>query len=150
MIPLSHTLLVKENPQIVGLIKFQLFVSLVQYWSHQSFRGSVVSEAGSKFFPLKAQTLPTTSETPPKVPPRRESISPQLVKPELPFQLISTSNQVLKPATVQQQIPTKLAALSKGKGSKMKSSHQRTHSAGTDTGLFSKPLEPNKELDVFV
>lgn len=53
-------------------------------------------------------------------------------KPELPIQLISTTNQVHKPAAVQQQIPTKLAALSKGKdkGLKGKASHKRTNSAG--------------------
>lgn len=77
-------------------------------------------------------------EIPPKVPPRKESISPQPAKPELPIQLISTTNQVHKPAAVQQQIPTKLAALSKGKekGHK-KGSHQRTHSAGQDAGLLT-------------
>ncbi|KAM9349885.1 rho guanine nucleotide exchange factor 18a [Symphorus nematophorus] len=107
-----------------------------QYWSHpsyQSFRGSIVNGGWSLTVPSKHLTLPTTSdpvEIPPKVPPRKESISPQPAKPELPIQLISTTNQVLKPAVVQQQIPTKLAALSK-KEKKTKGSHQRTHSAAS-------------------
>lgn len=72
------------------------------------------------------------SEAPPKVPPRRESMAVLPAKPELPIQLISTTNQVLKPAPVQQQIPTKLVAPSKGKekGLKGKASHKRTNSAG--------------------
>lgn len=75
---------------------------------------------------------PDVSEAPPKVPPRKESMAALLAKPELPIQLISTTNQVHKPAAVQQQIPTKLAALSKGKdkGPKGKASHKRTNSAG--------------------
>lgn len=91
----------------------------------------------------KLHVLPSISdptEIPPKVPPRRESISPQPAKPELPIQLISTTNQVHKPAVVQQQIPTKLAGLSKGKEKGLKTkkaSHQRTHSAGQDTGLLT-------------
>ncbi len=93
---------------------------------------------GNLTLPPKLNVLPSTSdpaEIPPKVPPRKESIGPQPAKPELPIQLISTTNQVNKPAAVQQQIPTKLAALSKGKekGAKTKGSHQRTHSAGQDT-----------------
>lgn len=76
-------------------------------------------------------------EIPPKVPPRKESISPQAAKPEMPVHLISTTNQVHKPAAVQQQIPTKLASLSKGKekGIKAKGSHQRTQSAGRNRGF---------------
>lgn len=108
-----------------------------QYWSlssYQSFRGSIVNGGGT--LTPNPRILPATSnssEIPPKVPPRRESISPMQVKPELPVHLISTTNQVHKPATVQQQIPTKLAALSKGKekGFKSKGSHQRTHSAAS-------------------
>lgn len=71
-------------------------------------------------------------DIPPKVPPRKESISPGPVKPELPVHLISTTNQVHKPAAVQQKIPTKLANVSKGKekGFRVKGSHKRTQSAG--------------------
>lgn len=109
-----------------------------QYWglsSHQSFRGSIVNGGGNLILPPKLHVLPPSSldpkEIPPKVPPRRESISPQPIKPDLPIQLISTTNQVHKPTALQQQIPTKLATVSKGKekGFKMKSSHHRAHSA---------------------
>ncbi|XP_041658257.1 rho guanine nucleotide exchange factor 18a [Cheilinus undulatus] len=109
-----------------------------QYWglsSYQSFRGSIVNGGGNLILPPKLHVLPPSSsdpkEIPPKVPPRRESISPQPVKPDLPIQLISTTNQVHKPAALQQQIPTKLATVSKGKekGFKTKSSHHRAHSA---------------------
>ncbi|XP_041805895.1 rho guanine nucleotide exchange factor 18a [Chelmon rostratus] len=107
-----------------------------QYWglsSYQSFRGSVVNGSGNLTLPPKLPAVENSLEVPPKVPPRKESISPQPAKPELPIQLISTTNQVHKPAAVQQQIPTKLAALSKGKekGFKTKGSHQRTHSAAS-------------------
>ncbi|KAM6920198.1 rho guanine nucleotide exchange factor 18a isoform 1-T1 [Lycodopsis pacificus] len=107
-----------------------------QFWSlssHQSFRGSIANGGGT-FTPKTHLLLPTNStslEIPPKVPPRRESI--MHAKPELPVHLISITKQVHKPASVQQQIPTKLAALSKGKekGLKKKGSHQRTHSAAS-------------------
>ncbi|XP_059199900.1 rho guanine nucleotide exchange factor 18a [Centropristis striata] len=102
--------------------------------SYQSFRGSLLNGVSS--LTAKSSILhhkPTSSEIPPKVPPRRESISPLPAKPELPVHLISTTNQVNKPAAVQQQIPTKLAAASKGKekGHKKKGHHQRTHSAAS-------------------
>lgn len=130
-----------------------LFLPL-QYWSlhsHQSFRGSIVNGGGNLTLPPKLHVLPIISdptEIPPKVPPRRESISPLPAKPELPIQLISTTNQVHKPATVQQQIPTKLAGLSKGKekGFKTKGSHQRTHSAGQDTGRLTLPLNVSVKM----
>ncbi|KAM7400321.1 hypothetical protein PAMA_004830 [Pampus argenteus] len=100
--------------------------------SYHSFRGSIIN--GGRTL---NQVLPVISsdpeEIPPKVPPRKESISTQPAKPELPVHLISTTNQDYKPAPVQQQIPTKLATVSKGKekGFKTKSSHQRTHSAAS-------------------
>ncbi|XP_054481012.1 rho guanine nucleotide exchange factor 18a [Anoplopoma fimbria] len=108
-----------------------------QFWtlsSHQSFRGSIVNGGG--IFTPKPHLLatnPNSLEIPPKVPPRRESISPLPAKPELPHHLISTTNQVHKPGSVQQKIPTKLAALPKGKekGFKKKGSHHRTHSAAS-------------------
>ncbi|KAM9844767.1 rho guanine nucleotide exchange factor 18a isoform 2-T2 [Aulostomus maculatus] len=103
--------------------------------SYQSFRGSIVN--GIAALNPKPHLLPNVTsdpmEIPPKVPPRKESISPQPAKPELPIHLISTTNQVHKPAAVQQQIPTKLATLSKGKekGFRKKGSHQRAHSAAS-------------------
>ncbi|XP_040000244.1 rho guanine nucleotide exchange factor 18a isoform X2 [Xiphias gladius] len=104
--------------------------------SYMSFRGSTVNAGGALALTPKPKILITTSnatEIPPKVPPRKESISPQPSKPELPLHLISTTNRVHKPPVVQQQIPTKLATLSKGKerGFKTKGSHQRTHSAAS-------------------
>lgn len=109
-----------------------------KYWSLSSipsFRGSIVNGGANLTLAHKLNVLPSTSgptEIPPKVPPRKESIGPQSIKPELPFQLISTTNQVSKPAAVQQQIPTKLAALSKGKEKGFKKGHhQRTHSAAS-------------------
>ncbi|KAF0046751.1 hypothetical protein F2P81_000384 [Scophthalmus maximus] len=106
------------------------------FFSSPSFRGSVVNGGGTLPPTPRPNVLPTPSnsmEVPPKVPLRKESISPQPVKPELPMHLISTTNQVHKPPVVQQQIPTKLASLSKGKdkGFKTKGSHQRTHSAAS-------------------
>ncbi|KAG7276361.1 hypothetical protein CRUP_014393 [Coryphaenoides rupestris] len=71
-------------------------------------------------------------EVPPTVPPRKESMSPaQAVKAEVPIQLVSTTNQPHKAGGVQQQIPTKLAAHSKGSKSSRshhRSSHQRAAS----------------------
>ncbi|XP_075954175.1 rho guanine nucleotide exchange factor 18a isoform X1 [Anarhichas minor] len=107
------------------------------FWSlssQQSFRGSIVNGDGT-LTPKTHLLFPTNStslEIPPKVPPRRESI--MHAKPELPVHLISTTKQVHKPVSVQQQIPTKLAAVSKGKEKvlkKKKGSHQRTHSAAS-------------------
>lgn len=118
-----------------------IFPHSSQYWSYQSFRGSIAT--GGATLALKPHVLPSSSdptETPPKVPPRKESISPQLAKSNLPIQLFSTTNQVHKPAAVQQQIPTKLAALSKGKDKvfKGKGSHHRTHSAGQGTQCWKQ------------
>lgn len=126
-----------------------LNVKVVSHVSHQyqspstysSFRGSIINGGGKQTVTLKPSTLHFTptdpTEIPPKVPPRRESINPLPLKAELPIHLISTTNQVHKPPVVQQQIPTKLATLSKGKekGARSKGSHQRTHSAGQDGRL---------------
>lgn len=53
---------------------------------------------------------------------------------EVPIHLVSTTNQLHKQGAVQQQIPTKLAALSKGKekGTKGKTSHRSESSASLD------------------
>ncbi|CAG07193.1 unnamed protein product [Tetraodon nigroviridis] len=84
-----------------------------------------------------------------KVPPRRESMAALPAKPELPIQLISTTNQVHKPAAVQQQIPTKLAVLAKGKdkGLKGKASHKRTNSAGGKPPKRSAGPDPDPDPD---
>ncbi|KAF7649386.1 hypothetical protein LDENG_00142170 [Lucifuga dentata] len=105
---------------------------------NQSFRGATAFRRGNHILtsqPYVRHSLPPANpdEIPPMVPPRKESIAPHLTKAEVPIQLISTTNQVHKPAAVQQQIPTKLAALAKGKekSSKAKVQHQRSHSAAS-------------------
>ncbi|XP_061654341.1 rho guanine nucleotide exchange factor 18a isoform X1 [Phyllopteryx taeniolatus] len=105
--------------------------------NYQSFRGSLanVGNGGSsRPHILLASARDPNKETPPKVPPRKESMSvPPAAKPELPVHLVSTTNQVHKAAGVVQQIPTKLATLSKAKerGFRMKATHQRAHSAAS-------------------
>ncbi|XP_077580653.1 rho guanine nucleotide exchange factor 18a [Stigmatopora nigra] len=100
--------------------------------SYQSFRGSLANGGSSRPHVMLASARDTPAkETPPKVPPRRESMSvSQAVKAELPLHLVSTTNQVHK---VVQQIPTKLATTSKGKekGFRVKSLHRRAHSAAS-------------------
>ncbi|KAL0966528.1 hypothetical protein UPYG_G00296350 [Umbra pygmaea] len=71
-------------------------------------------------------------DQPPEVPPRRTSIFPVSPKPDLPIQLISTTNQVVhKPGSVQQQIPSKLASSKNKEKTRKKRSHQRTQSAAS-------------------
>ncbi|XP_047225261.1 rho guanine nucleotide exchange factor 18a isoform X1 [Girardinichthys multiradiatus] len=101
-----------------------------------SFRSTTVNGGGTLTQPSNplvfTGNFPDPADTPPLVPPRRESISPRPNKQRLPVQLISTTNEVQKPAEVQQKIPRKLAAEAKGKGKtlKAKHSHKRAHSAG--------------------
>ncbi|XP_051554441.1 rho guanine nucleotide exchange factor 18a [Myxocyprinus asiaticus] len=82
-------------------------------------------------YPIFNVVPPGFDERPPLVPPRRESITAQTIKTEVPIHLISTTNQSHKASSVQQKIPTKLAAQPKGKEKhgKHKLSHQRTNSA---------------------
>uniref|UniRef100_A0A8C6V158 Rho/rac guanine nucleotide exchange factor (GEF) 18a n=1 Tax=Neogobius melanostomus TaxID=47308 RepID=A0A8C6V158_9GOBI len=101
--------------------------------SFSSFRSSVsgVSVRNNTATPyVMPQTLSDPKAVAPKVPPRRESISP--AKPYVPIHLRSTTNDTsptLKPgATLQQQIPTKLEGIGKKKV-KAKPSHNRTNSA---------------------
>uniref|UniRef100_A0A8C4EPS1 Rho/rac guanine nucleotide exchange factor (GEF) 18b n=1 Tax=Dicentrarchus labrax TaxID=13489 RepID=A0A8C4EPS1_DICLA len=72
----------------------------------------------------------------PEVMLRRETSSSTLpLKTEVPLHLFSTTNQLHKPVGVQQQIPTKLAAFSsgKGKGGKIgKASHRTDSTASVD------------------
>lgn len=77
----------------------------------------------------------------PEVALRRETGSSTLplpLKTEVPLHLISTTNQQHKPVGVQQQIPTKLAAINsgKGKGSKSGKASHRTDSAGKEAETF--------------
>lgn len=73
----------------------------------------------------------------PEVMVRRETSSSTLpLKTEVPLHLFSTTNQLHKPVGVQQQIPTKLAAFSsgKGKGGKTSKASHRTDSIGETLG----------------
>ncbi|KAJ8011512.1 hypothetical protein DPEC_G00058990 [Dallia pectoralis] len=73
-------------------------------------------------------------EQPPEVPPRRESISPAPPKPDVPFHLISTTNQVVhKQGGIQQQIPTKLATEASSAKVKTSSAKEKTSSAKEKT-----------------
>ncbi|XP_014738474.1 PREDICTED: rho guanine nucleotide exchange factor 18 isoform X4 [Sturnus vulgaris] len=77
---------------------------------------------------------------------RRDSTSLESrasLKNEVPIHLLSATNQIQKPAAVQQQIPTKLATFTKGskeKGGKNKASHRTDSSASVD----QKQLLPSR------
>ncbi|XP_072544632.1 rho guanine nucleotide exchange factor 18a [Salminus brasiliensis] len=110
-----------------------------------------LSSADDFFINTKLHVRPSLSqanfqERPPQVPPRKESIMVSPVKPDVPIQLVSTTNQALKPSSVQQQIPTKLAATKgRDKSSKVKSSHQRTNSAASIEVSAVIPIKVGKE-----
>ncbi|KAM4604971.1 rho guanine nucleotide exchange factor 18a [Polymixia lowei] len=126
-----------------GHFSYEDYSRFTQVSHSQSFRVDMGNVRSSLIFSPKPHVRPSIltaggpDEVPPTVPPRKESISPQPVKAEVPIHLVSTTNQAHKPGAVQQQIPTKLAALGKGrdkdkeKGPKAKGSHQRTHSAAS-------------------
>ncbi|NXX47187.1 ARHGI factor, partial [Tricholaema leucomelas] len=84
---------------------------------------------------------------------RRDSASlesrPALaLKNEVPIHLLSATNQIQKPAAVQQQIPTKLATFTKGskeKGGKNKASHRTDSSASADQKLLLPPRLAGRE-----
>ncbi|XP_055057581.2 rho guanine nucleotide exchange factor 18a isoform X1 [Misgurnus anguillicaudatus] len=82
-------------------------------------------------YPIVNVVSPSFEERPPLIPPRRESITSLPVKTDVPIHLISTTNQSQKVSTIQQKIPTKLAAQgkSKEKHSKHRNSHHRNNSA---------------------
>ncbi|TRZ01447.1 hypothetical protein DNTS_023545 [Danionella cerebrum] len=107
-----------------------------------SFNGELLAGgAGDQSLPQKSLLRSTLAASPadyperPEVPPRRESSCNTLpAKTEVPIHLISTTNQLHKQGSVQQQIPTKLAALSRGKekSGKGKSSHRTESLASID------------------
>ncbi|KAG1945949.1 rho guanine nucleotide exchange factor 18-like isoform X1 [Pimephales promelas] len=107
-----------------------------------SFNGEqLFGGAGDQTLPQKSLLRATLSASPadyperPEVHSRRESSCNTLpAKTEVPIHLISTTNQLHKQGSVQQQIPTKLAALSKGKekSGKGKSSHRTESLASVD------------------
>uniref|UniRef100_A0A3Q2P8D0 Rho/rac guanine nucleotide exchange factor (GEF) 18a n=1 Tax=Fundulus heteroclitus TaxID=8078 RepID=A0A3Q2P8D0_FUNHE len=100
-----------------------------------SFRSSIVNGGGT--LTPRSSTISLTGsfldpgDAPPKVPPRRQSISPQSQRQKMPVKLISSTSHVQRPAEVQQKIPKKLAAEPKGKEKTLKSkrNHKRAHSA---------------------
>ncbi|XP_067271766.1 rho guanine nucleotide exchange factor 18-like isoform X2 [Pseudorasbora parva] len=107
-----------------------------------SFNGELLSGgAGEQTHPQKSLLRSTLSASPadyperPEVHSRRESSCNTLpAKTEVPIHLISTTNQLHKQGSVQQQIPTKLAALNKGKEKswKVKSSSRSESFASVD------------------
>ncbi|NWI17301.1 ARHGI factor, partial [Crypturellus soui] len=73
------------------------------------------------------------------------------LKNEVPIHLLSATNQIQKPAAVQQQIPTKLAAFTKGskeKGGKNKASHRTDSSASVDQKQLIPPRLVGREEGV--
>ncbi|NXU11250.1 ARHGI factor, partial [Pardalotus punctatus] len=70
------------------------------------------------------------------------------LKNEVPIHLLSATNQIQKPAAVQQQIPTKLATFTKGskeKGGKSKASHRTDSSASVDQKQLLPPRLVGRE-----
>ncbi|NWV33460.1 ARHGI factor, partial [Grantiella picta] len=70
------------------------------------------------------------------------------LKNEVPIHLLSATNQIQKPAAVQQQIPTKLATFTKGskeKGGKSKVSHRTDSSASVDQKQLLPPRLVGRE-----
>ncbi|XDV22597.1 hypothetical protein PO909_027462 [Leuciscus waleckii] len=111
-----------------------------QLSASSSFNGELLF-AGDQTLPQKSLLRASLSASPadyperPKVPSRRESSCNTLpAKTEVPMHLISTTNQLHKQGSVQQQIPTKLATFSKGKekSGKGKSSHHTESMASVD------------------
>ncbi|NXE79704.1 ARHGI factor, partial [Cochlearius cochlearius] len=73
------------------------------------------------------------------------------LKNEVPIHLLSATNQIQKPAAVQQQIPTKLATFTKGskeKGGKNKASHRTDSSASVDQKQLLPPRLIGREEGV--
>ncbi|XP_064898535.1 rho guanine nucleotide exchange factor 18 isoform X6 [Columba livia] len=73
------------------------------------------------------------------------------LKNEVPIHLLSATNQIQKPAAVQQQIPTKLAAFTKGskeKSGKNKASHRTDSSASVDQKQLLPPRLVGREEGV--
>ncbi|NXC40834.1 ARHGI factor, partial [Penelope pileata] len=70
------------------------------------------------------------------------------LKNEVPIHLLSATNQIQKPAAVQQQIPTKLATFTKGskeKSGKHKASHRTDSSASVDQKQLIPPRLVGRE-----
>uniref|UniRef100_A0A3B4ANF4 Uncharacterized protein n=1 Tax=Periophthalmus magnuspinnatus TaxID=409849 RepID=A0A3B4ANF4_9GOBI len=100
--------------------------------SFPSIRSTVSGVGNITATPFVPPKKSDPKEVPPKVPPRRESISPKPSKPYVPIHLRSTTNDTspaVRPGgAIEQVIPTKLEGISKKK-LKTKPSHKRTSSA---------------------
>ncbi|NXW91786.1 ARHGI factor, partial [Alopecoenas beccarii] len=73
------------------------------------------------------------------------------LKNEVPIHLLSATNQIQKPAAIQQQIPTKLATFTKGskeKSGKSKASHRTDSSASVDQKQLLPPRLVGREEGV--
>lgn len=87
----------------------------------------------------------------PEVARRDSALADRPAKSDVPIQLLSATNQIQRQTAVQQQIPTKLAAFTKGgkdKGGKSRGS-QRWESAGEQgagPGRSLQPLPPVQEV----
>lgn len=108
-----------------------------------SLNGDLLMSSGSTDLPPKPLVRGSMSVAQadyperPEVIVRRETGSSTLsLKTDVPLHLFSTTNQLHKPVGVQQQIPTKLAAINsgKGKGSKSGKASHRTDSTGEASG----------------
>lgn len=118
---------------------FTHLLLFIQLPLSSSFNGELLlGGPGDQSHPQKVLLRSSLSVSPadypdrPEIHSRRESSCNTLTtKTEVPIHLVSTTNQLHKQGGVQQQIPTKLAALSRGKekSGKGKSSH-RTESLG--------------------
>ncbi|XP_074061238.1 rho guanine nucleotide exchange factor 18 isoform X3 [Macrotis lagotis] len=103
-----------------------------------SFNGEGLEGAVQLAKPLgRTSTLLSSSDYAerPEVSRRDSTAEGRLVKSDVPIQLLSATNQIQKQAAVQQQIPTKLAVLTKGskeKGGKSKASQRSDSSTSFD------------------
>lgn len=80
----------------------------------------------------------------PEVARRDSALADRPAKSDVPIQLLSATNQIQRQTAVQQQIPTKLAAFTKGgkdKGGKSRGS-QRWESAGEQGAGPGRSLQP--------
>ncbi|XP_037837851.1 rho guanine nucleotide exchange factor 18a isoform X2 [Kryptolebias marmoratus] len=115
---------------------------------YQSHRGSVVNGGGTLTAPSTTRVpIANHSEPmdiPPRVPPRRESISPRPISQKRPpARASSTTSHRQKAAMVQQQIPQQLATSSKSryKSYKSKRAHKRAHSAANIDVSYLVPIK---------
>uniref|UniRef100_A0A669DZN3 Rho/Rac guanine nucleotide exchange factor 18 n=1 Tax=Oreochromis niloticus TaxID=8128 RepID=A0A669DZN3_ORENI len=121
-----------------------------------SLNGDLLMSSGSTDLPPKPLVRGSMSVAQadyperPEVIVRRETGSSTLsLKTDVPLHLFSTTNQLHKPVGVQQQIPTKLAAINsgKGKGSKSGKASHRTDSTASLDMKQALPLKLSTKED---